>query len=66
MSLVRGHKEAVVTTSARSTIPDIMAMERTAAAVTSASSSLCAEEWDFVEGGVSAAGDVVVMVLAVG
>jgi len=55
-----------VTTSARSTIPDIMAMERTAAAVTSASSSLCAEEWDFVEGGVSAAGDVVVMVLAVG
>ena len=66
MSLVRGHKEAVVTTSARSTIPDIMAIERTAAVVTSAGSSLCAEKLDFVEGGAPAAGDVVVPVLAVG
>lgn len=66
MSLVRGYKEAVVTTSASFTIPDITTMERMAAAVTSASSSPFTEGLDFVEGGGSAAGDVVVPVLAVG
>jgi len=65
MSLIRGCKEAVVTMSACSTIPDMTAMVRTAAAVTSASSSPLTEGLVFVEGAVSAAGDVVVPVLAV-
>jgi len=43
MSLIRGYKEAVVTTSASSTIPEVTTMVRTVAAITSASSSPRAE-----------------------
>ena len=65
MSLIRGYKEAVVTTSASSTIPKTTTMVRMVSPVTSASPSPPAEEVDSVEGAVSAAEDVVVPVLAV-
>ena len=65
MSMIRGYKEAVVTTSARSTIPETTTIVRRAAAVTSASSSPPAEGEDSMDGAASAAGDVVVPVLVV-
>ena len=65
MSLIKGYKEAVVATSASSTTPETMTMVRTVAAVASASPSPPAEGVVSMEGAVSAAGDVVVPVLAV-
>jgi len=65
MSLIKGYKEAVVATSASSTIPETTTMVRTVAAVTSRSPSPPAEGVVSVEGAVSAAGNVVVPVLAV-
>ena len=65
MSMISGYKEAVVTTSTSSTIPKMTPMVRTAATVTSASSSLPVEGEVSVEVGASATGDVVVPVLAV-
>ena len=65
MSLIRGYKEAVVTTSASSTIPERTTMVRTVGAVMSASPSPPAEGVVSVEGAISAAGNVVVPVLAV-
>ena len=64
MSMIRSYKEAVVTTSARSTIPETTTRVRRTAAVTNASSSPPAEGEDSVDGAASA-GDVVVPVLAV-
>ncbi|PUU76808.1 hypothetical protein B9Z19DRAFT_1129182 [Tuber borchii] len=58
MSMIRGYKEAVVTTSASSTILEETAMVRTAAVVTSASSSPPGAGEVSVEGAVSAAGNV--------
>ena len=65
MSMIRGYKEAAVTTSASSTTPETTPVVRAVAAVTSASSSPPAEGVVSVEGAVSAAGDAVVPVLAV-
>ncbi|PUU76813.1 hypothetical protein B9Z19DRAFT_1129188 [Tuber borchii] len=65
MSMIKGYQEAAVTTSASSAIPEAMTMVRTATAVMSASSPPLAEGEVSVEGAVSAAGDVVVPVLAV-
>jgi len=66
MSLIRGYKEAVVTTRVSPTIPERTTMVKTAAAVTSASSSPPAGEEGSAEGAASVAGDVVVPVSAVG
>jgi len=65
MSLIRGYKEAVVTTRASPTIPETTTMVKTAAAVTSASPSPRAEGVVSVEGTVSVARDVVMPVLEV-
>ena len=64
MSLIRSYKEAAVTASARTTIPETTTTMRTVAAVTSTSSPPCAEGIS-KEGAVSTAGDVVLPVLAV-
>ena len=65
MSMIRGYKEAVLTTSASSTISETTTAARTAAVVTSASFSPLAEGEDSVDGAASVAGDPVVPVLAV-
>ena len=65
MSMIRGYKEAVVTTSVSSAIPETTPVVRTVAAVTNASSSPPAEGEDSMDAAASAAGDVVVPVLAV-
>ena len=65
MSMIRGYKEAVAITSASSTIPVTTTMVRTAALVMSARLSHPAGGEVSVEGAASAAGDVVVPVLAV-
>ena len=65
MSMISGYKEAVVTTSASFTIPETTTMVRTAAAVTSVSSSPLMEGEVSVEGAASAARDVTVPVLGV-
>ena len=65
MSMISGYKEVVVTTRVRPTVPETTTIARTVAAVTSASLSPPAEGVVSMELAVSAAGDVVVPVLAV-
>ena len=65
MSLISSYEEAVVTTRVSPTVPETTTMARTVAVVTSASPSPPAEGVVPLERAVSAAGDVVVPVLAV-
>jgi len=65
MSMIKGHKEAVVTTCASSPIPETTTVVRTAPVVTSAGCSTPVEGEVSVERAASAAGDVVVPVSAV-